>query len=87
MAEDKKTRALLFAPSKPDAEQAKRLKEFIAKKYGPEIQYQWVEDETLVNGFRLVVGEEVYDWTKEGRLHQLEEMLREMKVVKNLSHS
>ena len=82
MAEDKKTRALLFAPSKPDAEQTKRLKEFIAKKYGPEIQYQWVEDETLVNGFRLVVGEEVYDWTKEGRLHQLEEMLREMKVEK-----
>ena len=82
MAEEKKIRALLYAPTEPDEKQKDRLNSFIAEKHGEGIELEYIKDKEIENGFRLVVGEEVYDWTKEGRLHQLEEMLREMKVEK-----
>ena len=82
MAEEKKKSALLYAPLEPDQTQKKRFEDFITKKYGVEIPLQWVEDKNLTSGFKLVVGEEVYDWTNEGRLHQLEEMLRNLKEEK-----
>ena len=82
MAEEKKTRALLYAPTEPDEKQKERLNSFIVQNHGEGIELEYIKDKQIVNGFRLVVGEEVYDWTKEGRLHQLEEMLREMKVEK-----
>ena len=82
MAEEKILRAQLFAPEEPDEAQKARLNTFIANKYGEEVEIQFVRDNSFVNGFKLIVGEEVYDWTKEGRLHQLEEMLREMKTEK-----
>ena len=82
MAEEKKTRALLYAPTEPDEKQKERLNSFIAENHGEGIELEYIKDKQIVNGFKLVVGEEVYDWTKEGRLHQLEEMLREMKVEK-----
>ena len=82
MAEEKKIRALLYAPTEPDEKQKERLNSFIVQNHGEGIELEYIKDKQIVNGFRLVVGEEVYDWTKEGRLHQLEEMLREMKVEK-----
>jgi F-type H+-transporting ATPase subunit alpha len=82
VAEEKILRAQLFAPEEPDDAQKARLNAFIANKYGENIEIQFVRDNSFVNGFKLIVGEEVYDWTKEGRLHQLEEMLREMKTEK-----
>ena len=82
MAEERKTRVLLYAPKEPSDEQKARLNAFVAKKHGIETELQWIKDKNLENGFRLVVGEEVYDWTNEGRLHQLEEMLRDLKTEK-----
>ncbi|MCR5543425.1 MAG: F0F1 ATP synthase subunit alpha [Eubacterium sp.] len=82
MAEEKILCAKLYAPSEPDAAQKSRLDAFISKKYGVDVEIRFIKDESIINGFKLVVGEEVYDWTKEGRLHQLEEMLREMKAEK-----
>lgn len=82
MAEEKILRAKLFAPEEPDDAQKARLNSFIANKYGENVEIEFVRDNSFVNGFKLIVGEEVYDWTKEGRLHQLEEMLREMKTEK-----
>ena len=82
MAEEKILRAQLFAPEEPDDAQKARLKAFITNKYGEDVEIPFVRDNSFVNGFKLIVGEEVYDWTKEGRLHQLEEMLREMKTEK-----
>ena len=82
MAEEKILCAKLYAPSEPDAAQKSRLNAFISKKYGVDVEIRFIKDESIINGFKLVVGEEVYDWTKEGRLHQLEEMLREMKAEK-----
>ena len=82
MAEEKKTRALLYAPTEPDEKQKKRLNSFISQNHGDGIELEYIKNKDIENGFKLEVGEEVYDWTKEGRLHQLEEMLREMKVEK-----
>ena len=82
MAEEKIVKALLYAPAEPDATQKKRFTDFIVKKYGEDIPFEWIEDKNLSSGFKLVVGEEVYDWTNEGRLHQLEGMLRELKEEK-----
>ena len=36
---------------------------------------EWKQDESTEDGFKLVVGEEVYDWTNEGRFQQLKERL------------
>ncbi|SNU07907.1 F-type H+-transporting ATPase subunit alpha [Lachnospiraceae bacterium] len=82
MAEEKKIRALLYAPTEPDEKQKKRLNSFISQNHGDGIELEYIKNKDIENGFKLEVGEEVYDWTKEGRLHQLEEMLREMKVEK-----
>ena len=82
MAEEKKLCAQLYAPSEPDAAQKKRFDDFISSKYGENVELQWIEDKSLVSGFKLIVGEEVYDWTNEGRLHQLEGMLRDLKEEK-----
>lgn len=87
MAEEKIVKALLYAPAEPDATQKKRFTDFIVKKYGEDIPFEWIEDKKLSSGFKLVVGEEVYDWTNEGRLHQLEGMLRELKEEKVSSGS
>ena len=87
MAEEKIVKALLYAPAEPDATQKKRFTDFIVKKYGEDIPFEWIEDKKLSSGFKLVVGEEVYDWTNEGHLHQLEGMLRELKEEKVSSGS
>jgi len=87
VAEEKIVKALLYAPAEPDATQKKRFTDFIVKKYGEDIPFEWIEDKNLSSGFKLVVGEEVYDWTNEGRLHQLEGMLRELKEEKVSSGS
>lgn len=87
MAEEKIVKALLYAPAEPDATQKKRFTDFIVKKYGEDIPFEWIEDKKLSSGFKLVVGEEVYDWTNEGRLHQLEGMLRGLKEEKVSSGS
>lgn len=82
MAEEKTISALLYAPTEPDEARKARLNAFVAEKYGSEIELEWIEDKNIENGFKLVVGEEVYDWTKEGRFHQLEGMLRNLKTEK-----
>ena len=80
MADNKMiTVAKLYAPSEPDAKQRDRFIAYLSGRYSSEIELEWIEDESIDAGFRLVVGEEVYDWTKEGRLHQLEQMLGELK--------
>ena len=82
MANDKIKIALLHALTEPDEAQTKKFKDFISKKYGDDTEFKFVKDESVGNGFKLVVGEEVYDWTNEGRFHQFEEMLRNLRDEK-----
>ena len=75
MAEKKASRAYLYAAKKPDTQQEERLKEFIGRRYAKEYELVWVMDEDLGSGFKLVVGNDVYDRSRQGRFAQLKEIL------------
>ena len=69
--------ATLWSPAEPSPEQREKLQAFLEKRYGP-TTLEWVRDDTLKGGFRLRVGEDIYDWSVEGRLRQLQEKLRDL---------
>ena len=79
---DNELKAILYSKVKPTESQEQKLKEFLVKKYG-NISMEWCETEDIESGFRLEVGQEVYDWTKLGRLEQFKEMLQSVKGRKN----
>jgi len=64
-------KAILYSKTAPTKEQESKFKAFIATKYGDDVEFSFVKDETITNGFKLEVGSETYDWTQEGRLDQL----------------
>lgn len=68
-------KAFLYSSAAPDPQRKKRFEEFISKKYKKEYELVWVHDEKIVSGFKLVVGNETYDWTREGRVEQFKDML------------
>lgn len=66
--------ANLYSDKKPTDYQLKRLREFLVEKYKiSEIRYDY--DEDVKNGFKLAIGDQVYDWTVEGRIRQLKSRL------------
>ena len=69
--------ATLWSRSEPSQEQRGKLQAFLEKRYGP-TTLEWVRDDSLKGGFRLRVGEDIYDWSVEGRLRQLQEKLRDL---------
>ncbi|MCR5249345.1 MAG: F0F1 ATP synthase subunit alpha [Lachnospiraceae bacterium] len=79
MAEKKPEKAYLYAAKKPNVVQQKRLEDFLKEHYGREYELVWREEEEAGAGFRLVVGDDVYDRTKEGRFHQLQERLEQLR--------
>ena len=78
MATSKIQKAVLYAAKEPSEQQQERLLRFLEEKYGKTYELDWHEDVSTGNGFRLVVGDEVYDHTKEGRFLQLKELLGEL---------
>ncbi len=68
--------AVLYAAEEPSEAQYAKLNSFLAEKYGKEIFIEYVDDDTVTNGFRLEVGTDVYDWTNTGRLEQFKEMIK-----------
>ena len=70
-----KNEAVLYSRVPPTEEQENRFCAFLAEKYGTQVTLTWQESEECPNGFRLVVGEEVYDYTAPARLQQFREML------------
>ena len=71
----KRPEAFLYSNTAPDEQRRKRFEDFLKKKYGQDYDLVWVADENIYSGFKLVVGNEVYDWTREGRVGQLKEMI------------
>ncbi len=69
-----KNPARLYSAEKPSAEQLKRFEKFVSGHYGA-LGLEWVYDEALSDGFRLEVGSDIYDWSREGRLRQLSDVL------------
>lgn len=74
--------AILSYVTPPTEEQMERIKAFVSKKTGNEnVKIALLEDKDLQDGFVLTVGNQVYDWSRKGRLEQLEEQLREKQKV------
>ena len=72
--DDKKT-AVLYSSEKPSDSDLARLAEFLRNKYDEPVSIGWKQSPGIDVGFRLVVGEDVYDWNKQGRLRQLQDAL------------
>ena len=75
-------KAILYCDKEPTKRQQERLINFLEKKYG-QVSLSYVIDNTI-GGFRLEVGSDVYDWTNEGRLNQLQEKLNALYSNKNI---
>ena len=73
-------KVFLHSAERPDETQEKRLNAFLCKRYGEGAELVWVEDHTLENGFRLESGDDVYDWSLQGRLEQLAGRLKAVDV-------
>ncbi len=73
--EKKPVKALLYSAERPNGEQTKRFETFLSSRYGEGTAFEWISDENLSDGFRLEVGDDVYDWSREGRLKQLSDVL------------
>ena len=69
-------KVFLHSAERPDETQEKRLNVFLCKRYGEGAELIWVEDHTLENGFRLETGDDVFDWSPQGRLNQLAARLK-----------
>ena len=88
-SKNERLRARLLSSVRPNAKQEEKMLSFLRKKYGDEIDIDFFEDKSIRNGFKLEIGEaiydekikeqcdwkliEVYDWTPEGHLEELKE--------------
>ncbi|MBO6015789.1 MAG: F0F1 ATP synthase subunit alpha [Lachnospiraceae bacterium] len=80
MAENRenKPQAYLYSASEPDSGQKSRFEAFLSQKYQVDYELCWVQDTGIPSGFKLFAGNDVYDWTKEGRFQQLKEFLGDL---------
>lgn len=62
--------AVLYSDTEPDENQRAQIIAFLKKQFKIS-DLRFVQDDTVNNGFKLEIGNKVYDWTVKGRLHQL----------------
>ncbi len=67
-------KAILYSDKTPSDTQRERLLAFLRSKHNVD-DYDFIEDLSIKDGFKLMVGDEVYDWTNEGRLRQLKNFI------------
>ncbi len=66
--------AVLYAAAAPSAEQKAKFEAFLAQRYGQNIRLVFCEDKTI-QGFRLEVGSDIYDFSVRGRFEQFKHAL------------
>ncbi len=80
VSKEQPCKAVLTYVTEPGKEQLAGFRNYIAGKYGrDDIELELVKDPALGSGFILRVGNEVIDWSTQGRIRQLEEHLKEIK--------
>ena len=67
--------AKLYSAIEPSKEQQKRFGNFLKNKYGHEVSLEWVKSDAFPGGFRMEVGNDIYDWSVGGRFRQLRDTL------------
>ena len=88
LAPNEPIRALMLSATEPAEKDKERLVKYLEKKYSTTVKLLWDKDEFITEGFKIVVipgsgsvrVESVIDWTKEGKLRQLEERLNAIAV-------
>lgn len=66
----------MFAEN-PTQEQIESIQKFLQRKYaGTELRYDIQVEPDLLGGVMIQVGHEEYDWSFEGRIRQLEQVIR-----------
>ncbi len=68
-------KAILYSAKEPDEVRFGKFLEFLKNKYSEDIQLEWVKDDSFKNGFKLVVGADVYNWSTSGLVKQLQEKI------------
>ena len=68
--------AKLFCVTPPTKEQKSGIADFLQKKYGVRPEIEVVEDKSLISGFRLEFGDDVYDWSAQGRVEKLKQQIK-----------
>lgn len=74
-------KAILYSAIKPSDDILNKFKSFLDKKYG-ELDLLW-EQTDLKNGFKLVVGDDVYYWDSNSKLEQLKQEWNKLKNTKS----
>ena len=77
--------ARLYSDKEPTQEQRERLLKFLGEKHSV-TEITFIPDDTIKNGFRLIVGDEIYDWTDEGRLRQLKNFISTLAAQKDTQY-
>ncbi len=72
---DDKMTAVLYSSEQPSEKDMERLSAFLGDKYQKNVSIGWKKSEKTKGGFRLVAGNDVYDWSAEGKLRQLQDAL------------
>ena len=72
------SKAYLYSAVEPTESQMAGFVKFLSEKYEHEVKVIWVETREFPGGFRLEIGNDVYDWSKEGKFEQLREKLTEL---------
>ena len=63
----------------PTEEQLSGIRQFVCKHYDrDDIIFESVEDPSLVSGFKLIAGNEEFDWSAQGRFDQLKTKLNDI---------
>lgn len=73
-------KAVIYSDTPPSPEQLERFTAFVFQKYALNIVPKWEKSDKYAGGFCLVVGEDVYDWSAEGRLKQFKNRLKSAAV-------
>ena len=73
--------AKLFCITPPGAEQREGIADFLEKKYGTRPEIEIITDSSLVGGFRLEFGGDIYDWSTKGRVEKLKESIKSAAAV------
>ncbi len=71
--------AVLYSNTPPSEAQKQKFTEFLNRQYG-DCTFQWQKQDLPEGSFRLQVDSQVYDWSAEGRLLQLKDLLAGLKA-------
>ena len=68
--------ARLYCVTPPTPEQRHGIADFLQKTYGVRPEIEIVIDRAVVGGFRLEYGDNVFDWSAQGRINKLKEDIK-----------